>query len=85
MLIAIMSNTFDRVMEQKQQSAMRERIAILADFRLVLRYILTSSDKFPYIYVINPHIQQDVEPEWDGKLSQMRKYLENTSVKIVND
>ena len=64
---------------------MRERISILADFRLVLRKILFNSDKFLYIFVINPNIQQYVEPEWDGKLSQMRKYLESTSGKIVND
>ena len=55
MLIAIMSNTFDRVMETKQQSAMRERIAILADFRLVLRKLLFNKD-FSYIYVITPLI-----------------------------
>ena len=37
MLIAIMGNTFDQVMDTKQQSAMRERISILSDFRLVVR------------------------------------------------
>ena len=55
MLIAIMGNTFDRVMEAKQQSEMRERIAILADFRLVLRRLFHQSDDFQYIFVISPN------------------------------
>ena len=53
MLIAIMSNTFEEVMEVKHQSAIEERITILNDFRLFL-------DKFSlnmgaqYMFVIKP-------------------------------
>lgn len=36
MLIAIMSNTFEEVMEKKHQSAIEERIILLNDFRLFL-------------------------------------------------
>lgn len=37
LIIAIMSNTFDHVMEKKSQTSMKERISILADFRFILR------------------------------------------------
>ena len=37
MIIAIMANTFEFVMERKQQTSMKERISILADFRFLLR------------------------------------------------
>ena len=53
MLIAIMSNTFDNVMEKKQQSALKERIGILNDFRLVVRALKLDS-QFQYIVVIQP-------------------------------
>ena len=36
MLIAIMANTFEDVMSEKDQSAMNEKINILNDFRLIL-------------------------------------------------
>ena len=37
MIIAIMANTFDYVMERKQQASMKERISFIADFRFLLR------------------------------------------------
>ena len=36
MLIAIMGDTFDRVSEVKQQSALKEKISILADYVIVV-------------------------------------------------
>ena len=44
MLIAIMSDTFQKVLENKQQSAMKERIRMISDFRLLIKLFDQSKD-----------------------------------------
>ena len=44
MLIAIMGNTFSQVMDTKEESSMKERISILADFRLLMRSLRLDSE-----------------------------------------
>ena len=41
MLIAIMGDTFDRVVERKQASARREKLDILNEYKVVTKYIST--------------------------------------------
>ena len=53
MLIAIISNTFQHVLENKQQSVMKERISMLADFKGLLRF-LHIVEEFQYIFEIKP-------------------------------
>ena len=53
MLIAIISNTFQQVLENKQQSVMKERISMLADFKALLRF-LHIVEEFQYIFEIKP-------------------------------
>ena len=53
MLIAIMGDTFDKVMETRIESAMKEKIDILADFRLVLKF-LNIDFKSQYVMIITP-------------------------------
>ena len=63
MLIAIMDNSFQRVVANKQQSAMKGRIKIISDFRFVLDK-LTSYDaskkvQFQYIFEVKPQVQNN--------------------------
>ena len=44
MLIAIMGDTFSHVMDNKEESSMKERVSILADFRLLLRSLGIDSE-----------------------------------------
>ena len=44
MLIAIMADTFSHVMDNKEESSMKERVSILADFRLLLRSLGIDSE-----------------------------------------
>ena len=62
MIIAIMANTFDYVMEKKQQTSMKERISFIADFRFLLR-ALKLEHEFPYILVVKPRVET-YEDEW---------------------
>ena len=52
MLIAIMGNTFSQVMDNKEESSMKERISILADFRLLMRSLKLDSE-FQYLFVLD--------------------------------
>ena len=52
MLIAIMGNTFSQVMDTKAESSMKERISILADFRLLMRSLKLDSE-FQYLFVLD--------------------------------
>ena len=52
MLIAIMGDTFDRVSEVKEQSALAEKINILADYVTIVRKSTVDLDKF--LYAVTP-------------------------------
>ena len=77
MLIAIMSNTFDEVLEDKDSSAMNEKINILNDFRLILEKMDLKMN-FQYIYVVKPNNQGEEDDSVPGKLTSMREYFEKT-------
>ena len=53
MLIAIMGNTFDKVMEKRIPSSIEERIILLNDFRLFLDK-LDLNIGAQYLFVIKP-------------------------------
>jgi len=48
MLIAIMGHSFQTVLDNKQQSAMKEKIKIISDFRLVLRWCEKNRDDLKF-------------------------------------
>ena len=57
MLIAIMDNSFQRVLANKEQSAMKEKIRIISDFRLVLDTLnMKHISKYQYIFEVRPHV-----------------------------
>ena len=81
MIIAIMANTFEFVMERKQQTSMKERISILADFRFLLR-AMRLEQEFPYIIVVKPKVDTN-DDEWQGVLDQIKKQFKNSSEMII--
>jgi len=52
LLIAIMGDTFDRVSEVKEQSALAEKIKILADYVIIVRESDVDSDTF--LFAVTP-------------------------------
>jgi len=52
MLIAIMGDTFSRVTEVKEQSALAEKIKILADYVILVRSSALDEDR--YLFSIAP-------------------------------
>jgi hypothetical protein len=53
MLIAIMSNTFNRVLEEKERSSLMERTHLYADFMWAIRLSKKLKSK-RYLFVITP-------------------------------
>ena len=75
MLIAIMGNTFDKVIEKKQVSSLKEKINILNDYRNV-NQMLGLERSFQYIFIIKPALKADDGAEWEGKISAIKTSVE---------
>ena len=71
MLIAIMGDTFARVSEAKEQSALSEKIQILADFVIVVRReSIEKGDLNRFIFAITPkNLGQDESSNWEGTVT----------------
>ena len=77
MLIAIMGNTFQFVLDNKQESSMKERISILSDFRLLIRALKLDSE-FSYLFILEKD-QDSLESEWMGELTEMKMSFDQTT------
>ena len=84
MLIAIMNDTYNQVMENKEQSSMSEKINILSDFRLLLMRLDLQMD-FQYIFVVKPLVQTSDDNSLAFKLEQVRKSVENGTQKRIEE
>lgn len=75
MLIAIMGNTFDKVMDKRNLSALKERIAMMQDYRKVV--IFLGLDKsFKFMAIVKPVSLSDIgEETWDGHLTAVREVV----------
>lgn len=80
-LIAIISDTFDRVWEQRQTYILSSQANILQDWLNVFKHD-TEVEKNLYMYIIVPTFQQDLD-NWDGKISQIRKLMDRRFDEIV--
>ena len=73
MLIAVMSDTYDRVTEKRDQATLREKVRILADYVWVVGKVKNMEDRASYIFVAKPKVLGDDEGnEWEGKVSAIR-------------
>ena len=60
MLIAIMANSFQKVLDNKQVSAMKEKIKIISDYRFLLS-VLSQQVECQYIFEIKPKLETQDE------------------------
>ena len=72
MLIAIMGDTFSRVTEVKEQSALAEKIRILSDYVIVVKKTRLDDDRF--LFSIAPSSIDS--SSWEGTVSQLSKIIE---------
>jgi len=72
MIIAIMGNTFDKVMDKRQLSALKERINIMQDYRKVVTF-LKLDKSFKFMAIVKPISLSDIgEDNWDGRVTAIR-------------
>jgi len=60
---------------------MRERIEILSDFRLVVRWLKLDTE-FQYIYIINPLNADSKEEELKAQLTTIKRQIDLTSSRV---
>ena len=73
MLVAIMGDTFGKVTEIKEQSGLKEKIDILADYVWII-----PEDKVSlrYVYSMKPRTQTEEESNgWEGEVATIKKLI----------
>ena len=84
MLIAIMGDTFDRVIEQRPTFSLKNKLMILAGMEMIIRSNETNDDSKVFLYVIQPvlgiennsGIDGDSE-SWRGKVFYTHSLIKN--------
>ena len=67
-----MGNTFDKVMDKRQLSALKERINIMQDYRKVVTF-LKLDKSFKFMAIVKPVSLSDIgEDNWDGRVTAIR-------------
>jgi len=85
MLIAVMSDTYDKVSEKKDQATLQEKIKILADYVWVVGMERNLEDRSSYIFVARPKaVAEDEEQDWQGKVTAIRSCVDRNT-KSVKD
>ena len=76
MLIAIMGNTFDKVMEKKAIHSMETKLSIMSEYsNLITRF---DKDSHHFLFVVKPIVdEEDLEDEnsWEGGFNFLRKTM----------
>lgn len=84
MLIAIMSDTYSKVTEVMEQSAMTEKINILSDFHLILKK-LDLNMNFQYIFKIKKRVHISDEDSLESQLGKIYEQVSLGQEKLAAD
>ena len=83
-LIAIISDTFDRVWELKWTYIYSSQADLLCDWLNVLKSHNLDNDERNYLYVVTPtfEAEDDSLDNWEGKIAQIKKMLTQSFLDI---
>ena len=85
MLIAIMSDTFARITENKAKYALKERTELYADYIFAVK-LDAGLTKYRYLYGISPLDEQgDDQSEWSGGLSVIKNQIKSETERMQAD
>ena len=69
MLIAIMGDTFDRVIETKELAKLKLKVKVLSDFIFLL-----PDDSEKFLFLATPRRKEsEVSTSWEGKITEIRR------------
>ena len=78
MIIAIMGNTFDKVIEKKELHAMNVKLSILSEYKHFIKFVNKQQDFANFIFMIAPIVDEDeleASTDWEGGFNFLRKAL----------
>jgi len=77
-LIAILGDTFSRIMEKRVHYSIKAKAEMYADFMYWVRNINCFNDftRSKYLYVVRP-VDDEEDQEWEGAVTTMKKKIEN--------
>lgn len=82
LVIAIMGDTFDRVQETQESTMLQEFSRIIRENEfLISRQNIFKNAK--YIVIVQPEKADGVSTSWEGKLNQLKRFLEESSRKHI--
>ena len=87
MLIAIMGDTFGRVMEAKETSGVKTKLEILADFsdQIKPKKSKDVAEREVFMFVVKPRADEDNgENSIEGGVQKMSKYMEKSLQALEN-
>ena len=85
MLIAIMGDTFGRIIEAKEVNAMKTKIELMKDLSLVINEEKTEKEQKVFLFVVQPEINvEDEIEEWVGTFNSMKSHTEK-KIKALED
>lgn len=78
MLIALMGDTFAKVMEQKEQFGLQTKLAIMSDYTALVLDKTKTQDNECYMFVVTQKTEGTDDPNaaWEGNLSVIKKVIE---------
>ena len=87
MLIAIMGDTFARVSEVKEQSALQEKIKILSDYVIIAEGESENNGLLNrFLFSIKPKsLASDESGNWEGTVTQLKKAIDKSMQIIKRD
>ena len=83
MLIAIMGNTFDKVIEKRAIHSMGTKLSIMSDYANIIRRFENDTNNF--LFVVKPVIddeEMEDENSWEGGFNFLRKIMFNKIDKL---
>ena len=92
MIIAVMGDTFDRLVEIRPMLALSQQMQVMSYYRLMMNQ-QEGDDEKRFLYIVEPFVEYselelkdevDREDEWRGKIFQMKKKIDHTTEKVMN-
>lgn len=82
MLIAIMSDTYTRITQNKERYALKERTAIYADYIYAIK-MQKKLSQFRYLYVVTPiQVGDAASADWSGSVSVLQDKISSSTNKM---
>ena len=86
MLIAVMADTFEKQRELQSQSALNEKVKLLADYAVAVpRFNHAEKQATRFIYQIKPVLGENELESWEGTVTQLKRYIDLVIIRLLKN